>query len=151
MLWTIRTVCPKEEFYKHGSFELMCFMDLQGAVLNVKYVQVIFIDIKEAKFRTLSLLVRHRVPDGIRALQEAPRSLCVSFHVCNCVHSSILPVEAMCSPRHLSSVLPLCSVSLPPFDCCMASMSTFLNWEGKSIKKLYILGISSHFFLVCAA
>lgn len=64
------------------------FCGLARFCIGCKHVQVIFIDIREAKFRTLSLLVRPQVRDGIRTLQEAPRSLCVSFHVCNCVHSN---------------------------------------------------------------
>lgn len=67
----------------------MCFAVLKSIVC--KHIQAMFIDMQEAKPGTLSLLVSQLVGDEICTDQEAPRSSCMCFCVCNCVHPNYTP------------------------------------------------------------
>lgn len=64
--------------------KLMCFVVSKS--IGCKHVQAMFIDMKEAKPGTLGLLVSQLVGDEICTSQEASRSSCMCFYICNCVH-----------------------------------------------------------------
>ena len=129
------------------------FLGLAKCCVGCKYVWVTFIDTREAKLRTLSLLRSHLAWDGICVLREAPGSLCVCFHGCNCVHPNY--ASSKCNSTFSMPASPSATTLLlgPPSLWLLhsISVSTYLSQEGKSITNLCTLGISSLFFPIWTA